>query len=175
MYTDLNRELGLLINALKNKDRGFILVESPRSILHSILIILKSNIASIGKDTLILSFCEKRNDEKLAAFAKRTLHKTNASVIILTDVFSHNTDIPDEKFLDLLNQAREFFDVPNKCIVFMVDRKVKKLLYSYCKDFLSWMSQKYSFSAKNIEELEVISTYMNNVSDFYKSRKKFTL
>ncbi len=150
-------ELGLLINALKNKDQGFFLVEVDSiDTLNDLMLKIKIAMGRARKKTAIISFSEKDRQDTIITFIQNKIDAVpDASVLFLTNLVP-STATPKKiaQFFQLLNQTREFLYIKGKCYLFIAYPDVARAFPVFAKELYSWIPQRYRFHAKALSPRE---------------------
>lgn len=140
------RELGLLVNALRNKDHGFFLAEVDGTLTRDDLL-LKLNIAmgQVGKKTALLDFSSMAREETIIAFIDRhseLLHDCRVVCLInFTSPYSPVEEI--NRFFHRLNQTREQLERLQKDWVFILSPVEHGAFRSHARDLYSWTPQRF--------------------------------
>ena len=140
------QELGLLMNALKNKDTGFYLVEAPdNAVIDDLLLKINVAMGQVGKKTAAIDFSGK-SDYWFAADLICDKVKMSPDVPIF---FIRNLETPagadPANFLRQLNMSRETIYALGRNMVFIVNPAFARLFMLHAKDLFSWIPQRFTF------------------------------
>ena len=152
-------ELGLLINALKNKESGFYFVEVlDNNTLGDLILKIKVALGQFGKKLSVVDFLTQDKDEPISAFFKKETAKNDSvNVFLIKNLETASAENP-ANFLRQLNQAREAIYSNNKNFVFIVYHDFSKLFMMHAKDLFSWMPHRYCFNSSTIAPREFASS-----------------
>ncbi|MBF8276028.1 MAG: hypothetical protein HW390_1101 [Candidatus Brocadiaceae bacterium] len=140
------QELGLLMNALKNKDTGFYLVEaSDNAVIDDLLLKINVAMGQVGKKTAAIDFSGK-SDCWFAADLICNKVKASPDIHIF---FIRNLETPaganPANFLRQLNMSRETIYALGRNMVFIVSPAFARLFMLHAKDLFSWIPQRFTF------------------------------
>lgn len=140
------QELGLLINALRNKDHGFFLVEVDGvGTLNDLLLKLKIAAGQAGKKTAALDFSALKKGETVADFINSHLDELKGVQAVFLSNFSSPLATSDElsQIFRLLNQTREFLERLQKNWIFLLTPDELKAFQAHARDLFSWTPQRF--------------------------------
>ena len=90
-------ELGLLINALKNKDQGFFLVEVDSiDTLNDLMLKIKIAMGRARKKTAIISFSEKDRQDTIITFIQNKIDSAQELKLFDKEGYTYDPNISSE-------------------------------------------------------------------------------
>lgn len=140
------QELGLLINALRNKDHGFFLVEvDGAGTLDDLLLKLKIAAGQARKMTATLDFSTLKKGETVADFINSHLDELKDVQAVFLSNFSSPLTTSDElsQIFRLLNQTREFLERLQKNWIFLLTPDEHKAFQAHARDLFSWTPHRF--------------------------------
>ena len=148
----INDELSLLINALKNKDIGFYLVEAPDDAIHDDLMDKIRNALERHKDkkTAVIYLLEKPPAQSIFSFVRNFVESFYDRQIFFIRNFEIAAGNTPENFLRQLNFSRETLYSLNRNFIFMMNPDFAGLFMKYARDIFSWIPHIYIFEGKDI-------------------------
>ncbi len=137
--------MGLLINALKNKEVGFFLVEvQDNRVLDDVALKIKVALGRAEKKTAVIDFLERGNESIPAFVGNRVKASADVQVFFIRNLEAAGGESP-ANLLRQLNMSRESIYYLNKNFVFFVYPDFGRLFTIFARDLFSWIPHRYGF------------------------------
>jgi tetratricopeptide (TPR) repeat protein len=139
------QELGLLINALRNKEQGLFLVEvDGTDTLNDLLLKLKVAAGQAGKRLATLSFTGFSAGKTVANYIEQQgVLLDGVQIVCLSNFISPLQNDASTHVFRLLNQAREYFQRQGKNWLFLLSPAEHTALRVHARDLYSWIPQRF--------------------------------